>query len=122
MVVEDSYTKYNIKGIENMKNIMKSVELEMQLRNMDKDIQALLTSIELSLIVVDVNYKDKLRDEKLIRKIESIMSELLMRANILKDIEHQAIKINDMEIYWKAEQKIAKLIETMEYIRTTYMF
>ena len=105
-----------------MKNIMKSVELEIQLRNMDKDIQTLLTNIELSLIVINVNYKDKLRDEKLIRKMESIMSELLVRANILKDIEHQAIKINDMEIYWKTEQKIAKIIETMEYIRTTYMF
>lgn len=105
-----------------MMNIMKSVELEMQLRNMDKDIQSLLSSIELTIIVTDVNYKDKLRDEKLLRKMESIMSDLLTRVNKLKDIEHQAIKINDMEIYWKAEQKIAKLIEVMEYIRTTYMF
>ena len=105
-----------------MMNIMKSVELEIQLRNMDKDIQSLLSSIELTIIVTDVNYKDKLRDEKLLRKMESIMSDLLIRVNKLKDIEHQAIKINDMEIYWKAEQKIAKLIEVMEYIRTTYMF
>ena len=105
-----------------MKNIMTSVELEMQLRNMDKDIKDLKSKIDIQLTVIDIKYADKLKDEVLIKELEETMLKLIVQANKLKDIEHKAIKNDDLEVYWKAEQKISHVIETMEYIRTTYMF
>ena len=122
MAVEDSYKKYNIKGIWNMKNIMKSVELEMNLKEMDKDIKDLKSKIDIQLTVIDIKYADKLRDKELINELEDTMFKLLVQANKLKDIEHEAIKNDDLEVYWKVEQKISHVVETMEYIRTTYMF
>ena len=94
MVVEDSY-----------KNIMKSVELEMNLKEMDKDIKDLKSKIDVQLTVIDIKYADKLRDELMIKELEETMFKLLVQANKLKDIEHEAIKNDDLEVYWKAEQK-----------------
>lgn len=105
-----------------MKNIMKSVELEMNLKEMGKDIKDLKSKIDIQLTVIDIKYADKLRDEELINELEDTMFKLLVQANKLKDIEHEAIKNDDLEVYWKAEQKISHVVETMEYIRTTYMF
>ena len=105
-----------------MKNIMKSVELEMNLKEMDKDIKDLKSKIDVQLTVIDIKYADKLRDELMIKELEETMFKLLVQANKLKDIEHEAIKNDDLEVYWKAEQKISHVVETMEYIRTTYMF
>ena len=106
-----------------MKNIMKSVELEMNLKQLDNEIKEYKTKVDIQLAVIDINYKgDRLRDMDLIKELTVTMDNLLIQANKIKDIEFQAIKINDYELYWKCEQKIAKVIETMEYIRTTYMF
>ena len=106
-----------------MKNIMKSVELEMNLNKLDNEIKEYKTKVDIQLAVIDINYKgDRLRDMDLIKELSVTMDNLLIQANKIKDIELQAIKINDYELYWKCEQKIAKVIETMEYIRTTYMF
>ena len=105
-----------------MKNIMKSVELEMNLKEMDKEIKELNSKIDIQLTVIDIKYADKLRDKELLNELEDTMFKLLVQANKLKDIEHQAIKNDDLEVYWKAEQKIANVVGTMEYIRTTYMF
>lgn len=105
-----------------MKNIMKSVELEMNLKEMDKDIKDLKSKIDIQLTVIDIKYADKLRDKELINELEDTMFKLLVQANKLKDIEHEAIKNDDLEVYWKVEQKISHVVETMEYIRTTYMF
>ena len=105
-----------------MKNIMKSVELEMNLKEMDKEIKDLKSKIDVQLTVIDIKYADKLRDELMIKELDETMFKLLVQANKLKDIEHEAIKNDDLEVYWKAEQKISHVVETMEYIRTTYMF
>ena len=105
-----------------MKNIMKSVEIEINLKQMDKEIKDLMNKIDVQLTFIDIKYEDKLRDEDLIQETTVMMDKLLVMANRVKDLEFEAIKINDYELYWKCEQKIAKVIETMEYIRTTYMF
>ena len=105
-----------------MKNIMKSVELEMNLKQLDKEINEYKTKVDIQLAFIDAKYKDILRDKELINELTVTMDMLLIQANKIKDIEHQAIKIDDYELYWKCEQKIANVIETMEYIRTTYMF
>lgn len=106
-----------------MKNIMKSVELEMNLNKLDNEIKEYKTKVDIQLAVIDINYKgDRLRDMDLIKELTVTMDKLLIQANKIKDIECQAIKINDYELYWKCEQKISKVIETMEYIRNTYMF
>lgn len=105
-----------------MKNIMKSVELEMNLNKLDNEIKEYKTKVDIQLTVIDIKYKgDRLRDMDLIKELTATMDNLLIQANKIKDIEFQAIKINDYELYWKCEQKIANVIETMEYIRTTYM-
>ena len=101
---------------------MKSVELEMNLKQLDKEINEYKTKVDIQLAFIDAKYKDILRDTELINELTVTMDTLLIQANKIKDIEHQAIKIDDYELYWKCEQKIANVIETMEYIRTTYMF
>ena len=47
---------------------------------------------------------------------------LIYLLNKFKDIEFNAIRINDMEIYFKCEKRICRLVEAMEYVRNEYMF
>jgi hypothetical protein len=105
-----------------MKNIMKSVEIEMNLKHIDNEIKELMNKIDIQLTFIDIKYKDRLRDKELIDETTIMMDKLLVMANRVKDLEFQAIKNDDLEVYWKCEQRIAHVVETMEYIRNKYMF
>ena len=105
-----------------MKNIMKSVEIEINLKQMDNEIKELMSKIDIQLTFIDIKYEDKLRDMELIQELTITMDKLLVLANRIKDLEFQAIKNDDLEVYWKCEQRIANVVSTMEYIRTKYMF
>lgn len=105
-----------------MKNIMKSVEIEMNLKQLDNEIKEYMKKVDIQLTFIDIKYENRLRDKELIQELTTTMDELLIYANKIKDLEFQAIKNDDLEVYWKCEQKIAHVVETMEYIRTKYMF
>ena len=106
-----------------MKNIMEAVELEMKVKELDKEITKRLLETYVKTVFIDIKYAgDKLRDMEMIKELEDVMAVLLKLVNKLKDIEMRAIKINDMTIYFKCENRIAKLVNAMEYIRNKYMY
>lgn len=104
-----------------MKNIMTSVEIEMNLKCVDNEIKDLMNKIDVQLTFIDIKYKNRLRDKELLDETTILMNKLLVVANRLKDLEFQSIKNDDLEVYWKCEQRIAHVVETMEYIRNKYM-
>ena len=103
-----------------MNNIMKAVELEMQLAQLSQRIDITLLVNEAWMEFTDKEYKNKLRDLKLLKKARSKMTDLVLLSTALKDIEHQAIVIKDMNLYWKCSAKEAKIINQMELIRDKY--
>ena len=105
-----------------MKNIMTSVEIEMNLKQIDNEIKDLMNKIDVQLTFIDIKYKNRLRDKELLDETTIMMNKLLVVANRLKDLEFQSIKNDDLEVYWKCEQSIGKLVNMMEYIRNEYMF
>ena len=104
-----------------MKNIMTSVEIEMNLKQIDNEIKDLMNKIDVQLTFIDIKYKNRLIDKELLDETTIMMNKLLVVANRLKDLEFQSIKNDDLEVYWKCEQRIAHVVETMEYIRNKYM-
>ena len=111
-----------MKNNNEMKNIMKAVELEMELKKVSQRIETTLVLNEAWMDFIDKQYEDKLRDLELVKKAQDKMTDLLILATAVKDIEHQAIVIKDMELYWKCSAKEAKIINQMELIRSKYDF
>ena len=90
-----------------MKNIMKSVELEMNMREMDKVMDSTVNKIDIQLVFIEAKYAgNTLRDMNLINDVTSLMNKLYVLTTEYKDIEHQAIKIDDMELYFKCEARV----------------
>lgn len=103
-------------------NIMKAVELEMNIKDLDKEIDKAITEVDIQTIFVDAKYSgDKLRDMNLMTIITEEMVKLTKLITRLKDIETEAIKINDNTIYFKCENRIAKLINIMEVLKNKYL-
>ena len=105
-----------------MNNIMKAVELECELKKLNQRVDITITLNEAYMEFIDKKYEDKLRDLSLVENIRHRMTELTILATAVKDIEHQAIVIKDMELYWKCLAKEAKIINQMELIRSKYDF
>ena len=104
-------------------NIMISVGLEMSIKELDVDINKTINEIDIQTTFIDVKYSgDSLRDMELINTINKEMLKLTKIINILKDIEMEAIKINDTTVYFKCENRISKLINIMELLRSKYLF
>lgn len=107
----------------NINNLMEAVDLEMAIKDLDEFMDKMLNDLYMHLVFIEEKYAgDKLRDMELINDLHDWMNRLLKLVNKFKDIEFNAIKINDLEIYWKCEKRIAKIVEAMEYVRNEYMF
>lgn len=107
----------------NINNLMEAVNLEMAIKDLDKFMDKMLNDLDIHLVFIEAKYAgDKLRDMELINDLHDWMNRLLKLVNKFKDIEFNAIKINDLEIYWKCEKRITKIVEVMEYVRNKYMF
>ena len=107
----------------NINNLMEAVNLEMAIKDLDEFMDKMLNDLYMHLVFIEAKYAgDKLRDMELINDLHDWMNRLLKLVNKFKDIEFNAIKINDLEIYWKCEKRIAKIVEAMEYVRNEYMF
>lgn len=109
-----------MKNNKEINNIMKAVELEMELKKLSQRIETTLVLNEAWMEFTDKEYENKLRDLKLLQKARSKMTDLVILTTAVKDIEHQAIVIKDMDLYWKCSAKEAKLIMQMELIRNKY--
>ena len=109
-----------MKNIDDINKIMKAVELEMKLKETKKEADAVMMMNDVYMIHIDKKYEGKLRDIELIKEVQRRMTELTKIITSFKDIEHQAIVIKDMDIYWKCEAKIAKMINQMEIMRNKY--
>lgn len=107
----------------NINNLMEAVNLEMAIKDLDKFMDKMLNELDVHLVFIEAKYAgDKLRDMDLINDLHDWMNRLLRLLNKFKDIEFNAIRINDMEIYFKCEKRICRLVEAMEYVRNEYMF
>lgn len=104
----------------NKNNLMKSVELEHNMNKVSQRMENELLLNEVYMEFIDKKYENKLRDLQLVENIRRRMLNLTILITELKDIEHQAIVIQDMELYWKCEQRIAKMINQMELLRSKY--
>ena len=103
-------------------NIMEAVNLEMSIKDLDKFMDKMLHELDIHLVFIEVKYTgNRLRDTELIHDLQNWMNKLLKLIDRFKDIEFNAIRINDMEIYFKCEKRICKLIEVMEHVRNEYM-
>ena len=109
-----------MKNNKDMNNIMKAVELEMELKKLSQRIETTLVLNEAWMEFTDKEYENKLRDLNLLKKARAKMTDLVILTTAVKDIEHQAIVIKDMDLYWKCSAKEAKLIMQMELIRNKY--
>ena len=87
-----------------MNNIMKSVGLEMELKKVEKRMEIEMMSNDVYMEFIDKKYEDKLRDLELVENIRRRMTTLCVLITSLKDIEHQAIVIKDMDLYWKCSR------------------
>lgn len=106
----------------NMNNLMEAVNLEMDIKGLDKFMDKMLNELDIHLVFIEAKYAgDKLRDTELVNDLHDWMTRLLKLVNNYKDIEFNAIKINDMGIYFKCENRICKLVEVMEHVRNKYM-
>lgn len=103
-------------------NIMEAVNLEMSIKDLDKFMDKLLHELDIYLVFIEAKYAgNRSRDMELIHDLQNWMNKLLKLIDRFKDIEFNAIGINDMEIYFKCEKRICKLIEAMEHVRNEYM-
>ena len=106
----------------NIINIMEAVNLEMDVKDLDKFMDRTLNELDIHLVFIEAKYAgNKLRDMELVHDLQDWMNKLLRLIDRFKDIEFNAIRINDMEIYFKCEKRICKLIEVMEHVRNEYM-
>lgn len=104
----------------NINNLMKSVELEHNMNKVSQRMENELLLNEAYMEFIDKKYENKLRDLQLVENVRRRMTNLTILITELKDIEHQAIVIKDMELYWKCEQRIAKMMNQMEILRSKY--
>ncbi len=104
----------------NIENLMKSVGLEHEMNKVEKRMEIEMALNSAWMKFIDKKYEDKLRDLELVENVRRRMTTLCVLITELKDIEHQAIVIKDMELYWKCENRIAKMIDQMEILRSKY--
>lgn len=100
--------------------LMKSVDLEVQLNKVVERMEEHMFLNEVFMEKVDREYKDRRRDMQLLKDVRKRMGNLLVIITDIKDIEQQAIAINDMDLYWKCSGKEAKAMSQMELLRSKY--
>lgn len=108
--------------MDNLMNAMEAVTLEIEIRELDKEIEKNVKELRLYIACIDVVYTgNMLRDMELINSLNEWMTKLCKLITRLKDIEYKAIKIQDTGIYFKCEQRIYNLMQDMKYISNKYM-
>ena len=95
-------------------------KLECELNILDKQMEETLFMNDIYMFHIDEEYKDKLRDMKLIEEVRHRMTNLLVIIDKINDIEEHAIANNNHDLMWKCENRKAKLRNQMELLRSKY--
>lgn len=106
----------------NINNLMESVSLEIAVKDLNKSMDKLLNELDVELLFIDAKYNGKIiKDNNLSYDLHNWMYKLLLLVNKFKDIEFNAMKINDRDLYLKCKKSLNKLSEAMSHIRSLYM-
>lgn len=105
----------------NPENLMKSVELERELRTASKEVDDVLCRIQAYTTCLELMYKNKEKNEDFIADMQMKQAILLRLVNRLNDIAMQAMAINEQSIVFRCEDIKCQVRDTMEYVRNLYM-
>ena len=103
-----------------MKNIMKSEQLECELMSIGKEIENFMYTMELYMEIIDMKYKNRLRDMEMVNSVKEKEQEMVTIINKINVIELKAVPLNDRELMMKCECKKAKLINLMMHMQSKY--
>ena len=101
----------------NINNIMKSVALEKELKDVSNETNEVLVKIQAYVTLIDIICQGN----KHIEYMQEQQATLLKLVNRLNDIAMQAMAINEQSIYFKCEDKKREVRELMETVRNLYM-
>jgi len=107
------------KRIENQIN---AVGLKMEFDELKPQVEKVLKRIEIEIIMIDLQYEDKLRDFEMRNKLHEKQAELLKQLNHIDDIEQKAIAYNNLKLVLKCEALKIEVRNLMEHVRNKYMF
>ena len=105
----------------NPENLMKSVELERELRITSEEVNDTLIKISLYVGCIEKFYENKDKNEDFIADMQMRQATLLRLVNRLNDIAMQAMAINEQSIVFKCEDIKCQVRDTMETVRNLYM-
>ena len=102
-------------------NLMKSVELERELRITSEEVSDVLCKIQAYTTCLELMYRNKEKDEDFIADMQMKQATLLRLINKLNDIAMQAMAINEQSIVFRCEDIKCQVRDTMETVRNLYM-
>ena len=105
----------------NPENLMKSVELERELRITSEEVNDTLIKISLYVGCIEKFYENKEKNEDFIADMQMRQATLLRLVNRLNDIAMQAMAINEQSIVFRCEDIKRQVRDTMETVRNLYM-
>ena len=105
----------------NPENLMKSVELERELRITSEEVNDTLIKISLYVGCIEKFYENKDKNEDFIADMQMRQATLLRLVNRLNDIAMQAMAINEQSIVFRCEDVKRQVRDTMETVRNLYM-
>ena len=105
----------------NPENLMKSVELERELRITSEEVNDTLIKISLYVGCIEKFYENKEKNEDFIADMQMRQATLLRLVNRLNDIAMQAMAINEQSIVFRCEDVKRQVRDTMETVRNLYM-
>lgn len=102
-------------------NLMKSVELERELRITSEEVSDVLCRIQAYTTCLELMYRNKEKNEDFIADMQMKQATLLRLVNRLNDIAMQAMAINEQSIVFRCEDIKRQVRDTMETVRNLYM-
>ena len=94
---------------------------EDKLELIDRDINTLLEKIDIYTTIVDAEYKDKLRDKKLIDSIKAYNNDIKHLIDRINSVEIGVIKNKNEHLMFICESKKAALINLMIHLQNKYL-
>jgi GTPase involved in cell partitioning and DNA repair len=94
---------------------------EYQLELIDRDTVTLLEKIDIYTTIVDAEYKDRLRDKKLIDSIKAYNNDIKNLIDRINSIEVDSIKNKNEQLMFTCESRKATLLNLMIYLQNKYL-
>jgi hypothetical protein len=94
---------------------------EYQLELIDRDTVTLLEKIDIYTTIVGAEYKDRLRDKKLIDSIKAYNNDIKNLIDRINSIEVDSIKNKNEQLMFTCESRKATLLNLMIYLQNKYL-